>query len=198
MNIPYTPPALNKTAFNCPHCNAFANQHWSPAYFNWDVIREIKHIKHCFCSHCSNYSFWYENKMIYPATGGAPLPNTDMPDGVRAYYDEARSILNYSPRAAAALLRLCVQKLCEHLGGSGENISINMNNLIKQGLPARMQQSLQVVHVIGPDAVHPGQIDPKDSIDTATKLFILINLIVDVMISQPMEIDKLFKSTATR
>jgi hypothetical protein len=61
-----------------------------------------------------------------------------------------------------------------------------------------MQQSLQVVHVIGPDAVNPGQIDIYDTIDTATKLFILINLIVDVMISQPMEIDKLFKASATR
>jgi hypothetical protein len=38
-----------------------------------------------------------------------------------------------------------------------------------------VQQSLDIVRVIGNDAVHPGQIDLTDDIETATKLFVLIN-----------------------
>ena len=45
-----------------------------------------------------------------------------------------------------------------------------------------------------PNAVHPGQIDLKDDIDTANKLFGLVNLIADVMITQPKHVDELYES----
>jgi hypothetical protein len=39
--------------------------------------------------------------------------------------------------------------------------------------------------VIGNNAVHPGQIDLTDDIDTARKLFVFVNIITDNQISQP-------------
>ena len=132
--------------------------------------------------------------MIYPDTGEAPMPNNDLPEDIKADYEEARTILNKSPRGAAALLRLCIQKLCKHLGESGKDINKDIGNLVKKGLPLKVQQSLDIVRVIGNDSVHPGQMDLTDDVETATKLFVLTNFITDVMITQPKEVDKLFNS----
>lgn len=58
----------------------------------------------------------------------------------------------------------------------------------------RIQKALDIVRVIGNEAVHPGQIDLRDDTETASKLFNVINLIVDTMITQPRSIDELFQS----
>jgi len=43
------------------------------------------------------------------------MPHLDMPDTVKELYNEAREIASESPRAAAALLRLALEKLTEEL-----------------------------------------------------------------------------------
>ncbi|MGF7040086.1 DUF4145 domain-containing protein [Mucilaginibacter lappiensis] len=145
-----------------------------------------------YCSHCSKYSIWLKKYMVYPTTGSAPLPNSDMPQEVIQDYEEARNIIELSPRGAVALLRLCVQKLCKHLGEKGENINTDIKNLVSKGLPVRMQQVLDSVRVIGNNAVHPGQIDLIDDRETAYKLFGFINIIVDMLITQPKQIEEFY------
>ena len=63
-----------------------------------------------------------------------------------------------------------------------------------QGLDKRIQQALDVVRVVGNNAVHPGELDIRDDTATAHKLFELINLISDVMISQPKHIGALYEA----
>lgn len=58
---------------------------------------------------------------------------------------------------------------------------------MKHGLPVTIQQSFDVVRVIGNNAVHPGQITIEDS-DEVYHLFQLINLIVEYMISMPQKV----------
>lgn len=193
--IPYTPPTFELSAFNCPHCGAYANQSWSVAYYgSGGGVTKIESLNYSECRHCYSYVLWHNQKMVYPDTGGAPMPTNDLPEDIKVDYEEARTILNKSPRGAAALLRLCIQKLCKSLGESGKDINKDIGNLVKKGLPLKVQQSLDIVRVIGNDSVHPGQIDLTDDVETATKLFVLINFIVDVMITQPKEVDKLFNS----
>jgi hypothetical protein len=59
-------------------------------------------------------------------------------------------------------------------------------------LDPRVQQALDVVRVVGNNAVHPGELDLKDDRETADRLFDLVNLIVDVMISRPAQIDQMY------
>ena len=121
------------------------------------------------------------------------MPNSDMNDDIRLDFLEAAEILDTSPRGSAALLRLCIQKMCKQLGERGRNINDDIGSLVKKGLDARIQQALDVVRVIGNEAVHPGQIDWRDNNETARKLFDLVNLIADVMITQPRTIEALYQ-----
>jgi len=62
-----------------------------------------------------------QERMIVPNEAPVPPPHVDLPEHCRAEYDEARDIAARSPRAAAALLRLCVQKLMVELGEKGKS-----------------------------------------------------------------------------
>ncbi|WP_339614511.1 DUF4145 domain-containing protein, partial [uncultured Parvibaculum sp.] len=123
------------------------------------------------CFSCKKISVWIFDALVYPKKGEAPQPNPDLPDDIRRDYDEASSILDLSPRGAAALLRLAIQKLCKELGQSGKNINDDIRKLVAAGLDSRIQQALDYVRVVGNNAVHPGQIDFKDDRGTAEKLF---------------------------
>jgi len=132
--------------------------------------------------------------MVYPYSGTAPLPNPDLPDDIKVDYEEARSIVSLSPRGAAALLRLVIQKLCKCLGEKGESTNTDIANLVKKGLPGKVQKSLDIVRVVGNNAVHPGQFDLKDNAEVAGRLFGLVNLIAEVLITQPKHVDELYES----
>jgi hypothetical protein len=105
---------------------------------------------------------------------------------------EARSILAASPRGAAALLRLVVQKLCAFLGEKGKYIDDDIASLVKKGLDPLVQQSLDVVRVVGNEAVHPGSLDLRDNQAIALRLFDLVNIIAQQMISHPKSVREMF------
>ena len=88
---------------------------------------------------------------------------------------ESRTILDLSPRGAAALLRLCIQKLCKQLGQPGKNINDDIAALVKAGLDPKIQKALDIVRVIGNECVHPGTMDLRDDREIAAKLFVLVN-----------------------
>lgn len=190
----YTPPAFQINGFNCAYCGAFSDQQWGiPSMVaGGKTYGHIDKYWTCRCSRCGNYSFWVDGILVFPTIKTAIAPNRDLPADIAADYEEARSVLGLSPRGSAALLRLCVQKLCQHLGEPGKNINDDIGSLVSKGLSPKIQKALDIVRVVGNDAVHPGQIDFRDDRAIAQKLFGLVNIIADAMISQPKHVDELF------
>jgi hypothetical protein len=146
------------------------------------------------CYSCDALTIWVHDRIVFPPTRSGISPNSDLPADIIRDFNEARLIVDESPRGAAALLRLSIQKLCQHLGESGKNINDDIANLVRKGLDKRIQRALDIVRVVGNDSVHPGQIDLRDDRDTATKLFGLVNLIAEKMITEPKHVDDLYAS----
>ncbi len=189
-NVPFTTPYKGGQAFNCPNCNAYAHQAWSDMWTQGSV--NVDGLSAARCSQCREWSIWWYGTMIHPKTTSVEPPSNDLPTDVRQDYEEAAQIVQQSPRAAAALLRLAIQKLCLHLGGSGENLNKDISNLVKAGLPQKVQQMLDTVRVIGNHSVHAGVIDLKDNPQTAEALFKLVNIVAEKMITEPQQIDALY------
>ncbi len=56
--IPYTPPTFELSAFNCPHCGAYANQYWATGFYgSGGGVTPIKTLKYSHCQHCHSYVF---------------------------------------------------------------------------------------------------------------------------------------------
>ncbi|PCI99971.1 MAG: hypothetical protein COB14_05320 [Alphaproteobacteria bacterium] len=194
---PFTPPEIKKSAYHCPCCGAYSAQLWGKAYASrGNNSGQIKtdEITIGWCIHCKSNTIWVDKELVYPEARQAPLPNEDLPEDIKVDYEEAVLIIGRSLRGAAALLRLCIQKLCKHLGESGKNINNDIAELVKKGLNPTIQKSLDIVRVVGNEAVHPGTIDIKDNPKTSIILCQLINIIADGMITQPKMIEGLYSS----
>ena len=144
------------------------------------------------CYNCQKFAVWVHDRLLFPPVKSGDQPNPDIPENILRDFEEARSILDLSPRGAVALLRLAIQKLCIHLGEKGEKINNDIASLVKKGLDEHIQQALDTVRVIGNNAVHPGQIDLKDDRETALVLFDLVNVVADEMISRKKKVDRMF------
>lgn len=183
----YIKPEINKKSFTCPHCHTLSLMQFEKYFFPMDRvgngIENYLHIARCF--NCGKKIIWQNDIYIYPEIQPQEA-NPDMPETVLQLYNKAGSIYNKSPRAACALLRLAIDRLCNELGETDRDINKNIGVLVKRGLSVEIQKALDIVRVVGNKAVHPGQIEfDVDDADTATMLFQLINFIVDRMITEP-------------
>ncbi len=145
------------------------------------------------CFSCDKIAIWLQAKLIYPTAIYTIEPNPDLPAEVLADFNEAALILSLSPRGAAALLRLAIQRLCISLGKKG-SIDEMIGDLVSDGLSKRVQRALDIVRVIGNESVHPGTIDVRDTPEVAEHLFSLVNLIADKVISEPRHIDERYST----
>ena len=153
------------------------------------------HLSECF--NCKEFTVWLYDCIIFPVASDGPPPNQDLPEEIRKDYLEASSIIDLSSRGSCALSRLAIQKLLKVLGGEGTNINDDIGKLVSLGLDQRIQKALDVVRVVGNNAVHPGQVDLADNRSTAETLLRLINLIADKMISEPKEVDAIYAMLPT-
>ncbi|MGI3407430.1 DUF4145 domain-containing protein [Providencia stuartii] len=201
------PPNFKGESFTCPHCGAFSQMIWANLIISASIQRLYGPIKAIYsqfwqaqCAACSQPNIWIKkNKhmtendetysygtMIYPTANTAPLPHADMPPEVKQDYCEAASIQQNSPRGAAALLRLALQKLCKHLGENGENINADIRSLSLKGkVSEEVIRMADVLRITGNCSVHPSEMSSEDIDEVSDGLFDLINYIVKEAISDP-------------
>jgi len=192
---PSNEPDSRPTAIDCPYCGVR-----TALTFRSHGSEQMRHRGNrlvekssTVCLSCTGFMFWLDAELVYPLSISGPPPTDDMPEFVKREYDEARRVAKTSPRSAAALLRLAIQKLVDELrpgkGGLDEKIGL----LVEEGeIRRKLANMLDVVRVTGNNAVHPGQIDLNDEPERVDTLFRLVNAIVegtialDVLVSDAM------------
>lgn len=190
MKQPYVAPEYGKKAFNCPFCNVYVE-----FLFPEQTVEQIlawHKIKIYTCTHCQKYIIWHNKKIVFPKASLVEMPNDDLSEDIKKDYIEAMNVVNDSPRSACALLRLAIQKLCKQLGEKGKSINDDIGSLVKKGLSPQIQKSLDIVRVVGNNAVHPGEMNIDDTPEIAFLMFKLVNFIADKMITEPKELDNLY------
>jgi hypothetical protein len=155
---------------------------------HWEMIN----VAFSQCHSCDGFAIWVKDSIVFPSHDVAILPHDDMPAEVKPDFIEAAEIVDKSPRGAAALLRLAIQKLMPHLDEDGGNLNDSIASLVKKGLDKKVQHALDVVRVTGNNAVHPGELDLKDDKATAMQLFALVNIIVQSTISAKAQIEAMY------
>lgn len=212
----YKEPKFNENSFTCPYCGTFAEQKWSmyKMLINWEnkfefasytignkignltinQTEELDSISISTCNVCNKYHIWHNDKMIIPTNSPIPMPLEDMPEVVKNLYLEARDVHPISYKASCALLRLALQHLCEELlkDRSTGQINKDIGELVKEAVPQEFQQALDIVRVVGNNAVHPGKMDESDVEEYAITLFELLNYIVQEKIVRPKMIDGIY------
>ncbi|MFL1515314.1 DUF4145 domain-containing protein [Pseudomonas prosekii] len=203
----YIQPEFLLKAFTCMYCGVLTSCHWRKLYRDHGNSSIYSGFYQCECDHCRKQSLWQETTpadrsyegidtgiLILPAELLCPQPHAELPLDCVSDFQEAREIFGSSPRGAAALLRLCLQKLCIHLGGKGSNINEDIGQLVKRGLAPQAQQALDLVRVTGNSAVHPGEISLEESPEHVIVMFEMINLIVEELIGRPRQIAEMFSN----
>lgn len=124
----------------------------------------------------------------YQLPAHLPQPNPDLPESCRDIFIEAVHVFEHSPRAAAALLRLCLQQLLEHLGYSG-TINSMIKETVAKGVPVHIQQFMDYARHHGNAAAHGHDltIDPEERRDNAEFMFTVVNTVAEHLITHPRQ-----------
>lgn len=204
----YYPPEYRKKEFNCAHCKVFAHQIWinnlRGELVNVVTLNSPNNPSEELsppglfaaskCVYCNKWSIWIEESLAYPAQIMVEDPNDDMPDKVKKLYRESAQVLSISPRAAAALLRLGLQILLGVVGGDGKNINDDIKKIVALGVEPETQRALDILRVFGNSGAHPGEINLNENPDLVYKMYELMNIVTDRLITRKNQIDKLFGS----
>lgn len=161
-------PEINKEAFNCPICGAFAQQEWSYGYGfdkksaeirgRKDWTGDIDGFAFSKCSHCENHSIWNTEKssLIYPKNNTRNFDLTEIPKDFADDYEEACLVISDSPKASAALSRRCLQALLRDQGFVAKSLAQEIQDAIDSNkLPSHISDSLDAIRNIGNFAAHP-------------------------------------------
>lgn len=152
------------------------------------------------CAGCAQGAVWRGDELVYPQVSTAVPPHNAMPQAARNLYLEASAVLPHSKRAAAALARAALERLLRELPESDPRAKLD--DLIA-GLGNRVSPTLwkllTTLRYLGNDSLHgDGSSDlvalylDGDAATIVEPIFGAINSIVEEVIVQPAEADRLY------
>jgi hypothetical protein len=147
--------------------------------------RDVQNVSISYCFNCNEMCLWVYDQLVWPRRAGDPEPELHALSNVRRECEEETQTLEASPRGAAALLRLTIEKLCKELGVSGESLKDDIALFVREDVDARAR-------IIESNAVRPGQIGLGDDRATAETLSGLVNLICEKMIMEPRHLQAVY------
>lgn len=161
------------------------------------------------CFACKNHSIWVHTTLAYPDRQAAvrdseQVPNDDMPQDAADLFNEAVAVLPYSRRAAAALCRASMERLVKSLDPDCPRRAKLDERLAR--LEGRVSSTtidlLNVLRHVGNTALHGEQdgdgsatiyVDEDDE-TIAETFFLVINTLVDELITKPRRTAELYKN----
>jgi hypothetical protein len=96
--------------------------------------RDVQNVSISYCFHCNEMCLWVYDQLVWPRRAGDP--ELHAPPNVRRECEGATQTLEPSPRGAAALLRLTIEKLCKELGVSGESVKDDIAFFVREDVDA--------------------------------------------------------------
>lgn len=196
-------PEINKLAFNCAICGAFAQQEWSLGK-GYDKLlatvqggikwtQELRGFSFSQCSHCHNHSIWNmkTNSLIFPKNTSRNFDLTEIPKDLAEDYEEACLVIFDSPKASAALSRRCLQAILREQGFTNKSLAQEIQDVIDSNkLPSHISDSLDAIRNIGNFAAHPmkdtnsGEVVPVEAGEAEWNLDVIESLF-DFFYNQP-------------
>ena len=191
MTVDVDTPEFEKDGFICPNCHKQAHQHWEKLSTPLErfIVADAGLSQ---CNRCREVALWFNKKLVYPTESTAPSVNEDCPNEIKSFYEQERNVLQFSPIASCALLRLVVEKIVDKVIEGSDSLNAKIGKLVEKGLDERIQQALDSVRVIGDNAVHPLYMDLEDDEKTASSLFDLVNIIISSTITADKKIKDVF------
>jgi Domain of unknown function (DUF4145) len=154
--------------------------------------RDVQNVSISYCFNCNEMCLWVCDQLVWPKRVESPEPKLQALPDVRRDDDEASQTLDASPRGAAALLRLALDKVCKELGESRESPKDDMASFVQEDVDARAQKVLEAMCIIESNATPPGQIGVGDNRAAAETLSGLVNLICEKMIMEPRHLQAVY------
>jgi hypothetical protein len=130
------------------------------------------------CHSCNGFSLWVGGLLVFPTR----IDKT--PELVEEDLDEAAAILNKFPRGAAALMRVCIQKLVPLLEDNGKGLNQRVSSLVRKGLEMEIQQAMDVLQVLRSDSTQLNPLESQSDRETALRFLDSLKEILERRMSQ--------------
>src|ERR1700738_3084816 len=156
------------------------------------------HVSRCY--NCKGFTVWVRDRLVFPVTveeaphviegefQGAVVDlqapaedvqhgnehvqaNAEEVDEASEDFEEAAAILNKFPRGAAALTRICIQKMMPLVKENGKDLEENSSSLGRKGLEVEIQQAMDVLQVVRKNPSQTTEVDLKEENEEA-KIFL--------------------------
>jgi hypothetical protein len=142
------------------------------------------------------------DRLVFPIRGDEPpdvvevdfeevaedVQETAEDEEVSEDFEEAAAILNKFPRGAAALTRICIQKMMPLVKENAKNLDENISSLVRKGLEVEIQQAMEVLQVVRKSPLQTTEFDLKEENETVKKFFNSLERILERrMLKKPGE-----------